>query len=102
MATTISQAVDGTKITYTVEGKLTVQSAADFEEVLRQTPSGMCDIDVNLEAVGYISSAGLRVLVGANRQAMRRGGVLRLIKPTDDVMTVFDMTGLSEVLSIVR
>ena len=40
--------------------------------------------------------------MGANRQAVRRGGVLRLIKPTDDVMTVFDMTGLSEVLSIVR
>ena len=98
----ISTSVEGTKATFKVEGKLTVQTAPRLENAIGQVPDDTCDFDIDLANVTYVSSAGLRVIVAADHLATSRGGTLRLLNPADEVMEVFSMTGLSEALAIER
>lgn len=91
---------EGTRATFEVDGKLTVQTAPELEAAIGAVPDEVCDLAVDLTGVDYVSSAGLRVFVAAEKLAMRRGGSFRLQHPHDDVMEVLEMTGLSEVLTI--
>lgn len=94
--------VDGAKATIVLSGKLTVQTAPELEEAIGSLASAVADVSIDLTDVEYVSSAGLRVLVGTEKLARSRGGQLRLLHPQDSVMEVFDMTGLSMVLTIER
>jgi anti-sigma B factor antagonist len=98
----INATVEETKATFAVEGKLTVQTAPELEAAIGKLASSVCNIDIDLTEVGYVSSAGLRVFVACSRLAASRGGEMRLLHPCDDVYEVFDMTGLAEVLTVVR
>ncbi len=96
----IKTSVDDNKATIEIAGKLTVNTSPDLSAAVEQLPENVCNIDVDLANVDYIASAGLRVLVAADKLAVKRGGRIRLLNPTSEVMEVFDMTGLSEVFSI--
>ena len=98
----ISTNVEANKATLTLEGKLTVQTAPELEAVLDTLGADVTDIDVDLSNVDYIASAGLRVFVAIQKSITARSGEFRLINPNDDVYEVFQMTGLSDVLTIVR
>ena len=90
------------KATLVLEGKITVQTAPDLEAAVESLDATMADIDIDLSAVDYVSSAGLRVFVTSSKLAERRGGTLRLLHPVDEVVEVLEMTGLYEVLVVVR
>lgn len=94
--------VDGSKATIALSGKLTVQTAPELEDAIGRLSPNLTEVDVDLAEVEYISSAGLRVLVGAEKLARSRTGQLRLLHPQESVMEVFEMTGLSTVLTIER
>ena len=98
----IRTSVEGTSATFEVEGKLTVQTAPELEAAIGAVSAEACDLAVDLTGVDYVSSAGLRVFVAAEKLAMGRGGTFRLLHPHDDVMEVLEMTGLSEVLTVER
>ena len=53
-----------------------------------------------MENLDYISSAGLRVLLGAQKQ-MNQQGSMELHHVCEEVQDVFDMTGFSDILTIV-
>ena len=55
-----------------------------------------------LEGVDHLASAGLRVLVAADKLTVKRGGTMHIPHPRSDVMEVFEMTGLDQVFSIER
>jgi anti-sigma B factor antagonist len=96
----IQATIDGDKAIIEVDGKITVQTAPDLEDAVSQVPESVCNFDIDLGAVDYVSSAGLRVFVTADQLAITRGGIMRLLHPADEVMEVLDMTGLSDVLTI--
>ena len=96
----VTMTVDGSKATFEIVGKLTVQTAPELERTISQAPAEVCDFDLDLSGVDYVSSAGLRVFVATDKNASRRGGTLRLMHPTDDVLKVFDMTGISDLLIV--
>ena len=96
----ITANVEGSKASITMEGKLTVNTAPDLSAVVDRLPADVCDMDIDLSNVDYIASAGLRVLVAADKLAAKRGGRMILHHPCDEVMEVFEMTGLSEVFAI--
>ncbi len=93
---------DGSKATIFVEGKLTVQTAPDLSSALEGIGQEVDDLTIDLAEVEYIASAGLRVLVTADKMMAGRGGSLRLAGPTDEVVDVLEMTGLLDVFEIVR
>ncbi|MBP3884007.1 MAG: STAS domain-containing protein [Olsenella sp.] len=94
--------VQDTKATVSVEGKLTVQTAPELESTINGIDESVVDLDINLESVDYISSAGLRVLVAAQKMITSRGGKMRLLSPNDEVFEVFEMTGLSDIFTVER
>ncbi len=94
--------VDGIKATIEVAGKLTANTAPHLSAAVEELPVHVCDVAIDLTDVDYVASAGLRALVAADNFAVKRGGVFQLLNPCDDVMGVFEMTGLSKVLRVER
>ena len=94
--------IDRGSTTIRPEGKLTVQTSPELNAAVEQLPDGICDLDIDLSGVDYIASAGLRVLMAADKAAMRRGGKMRLLHPGASVMEALEMTGLAEAFAIER
>ena len=93
---------DGRKATFFLEGKLTVQTAPDLSSALEELGEGVNDLVIDLAKTEYIASAGLRVLVTADKMMSGRKGSLHLVHPNDEVVEIFEMTGLSDVFEIER
>lgn len=98
----ITTNVDESLAKIAISGKLTVATSPELEKAIQQLPETVSNIDIDLANLEYISSAGLRVLVTAQKLTLSRDGQLRLLHPVQDVFEVFEMTGLSEVITIVR
>lgn len=96
----ITCSLDGTKATVAITGKLTVATSPELEEAVRGLAESAVDFDLDLSGLEYTSSAGLRVFLATNRIATAKGGVMRLLHPSETVMEVLEMTGLAEVLVI--
>lgn len=90
--------VDGTKADIKVSGRITVQTAVPIKEAVVGLSEDVKDIDIDVSEIKYLSSAGLRVFVMAAKLAAGRGGTMRLVHPTQDILDVLDMTGLINVL----
>lgn len=98
----ITTTIEEAKATLALEGKLTVQTAPELEAELDTLGPDVANIDIDLTDVDYIASAGLRVFVAIQKNMTVRNGEFRLLNPNDDVNEVFEMTGLSDVLTIVK
>lgn len=96
----INKVIEGNKATLTLSGKITVQTAHELEEVIDSLPVSACFLVIDLTDIEYVSSAGLRVLVSADKLVSRRGGSLTLLHPSKDVLNVFEMTGLVGLFAI--
>ena len=96
----ITSGIEDRKATLTLAGKLTVQTSSELNAAVEALPDRVCDVDIDLREVDYVSSAGLRVFVAADKLAVRRGGRVRPLNPCDDVMSALEMTGLAEVFAI--
>lgn len=73
------------------------QAQQALEEILA---SGTQKIVVDFTALGYISSAGLRVLLGAAKRLKGAGGALRLFGLNESVREVFEISGFSQILGV--
>ncbi len=79
-----------------VIGKLDTMTAPKLEEELSKNINGVQEIIFNLEELKYISSSGIRVLLTIKKKI----GNMKVLKPTDEVMEVFEITGLADVFDI--
>ncbi|MBQ6783750.1 MAG: STAS domain-containing protein [Acholeplasmatales bacterium] len=84
----------------TLEGRLDTNTAPELEKSLDNSIEGIKTININFENLTYVSSAGLRVLLIFHKKMTECKGTLYILKPTDEVMEVFDITGFSTFLNI--
>ena len=84
----------------TLEGRLDTNTAPELEKSLDNSIEGIKTININFENLTYVSSAGLRVLLIFHKKMTECKGALYILKPTDEVMVVFDITGFSTFLNI--
>ncbi|MDR2403917.1 MAG: STAS domain-containing protein [Spirochaetaceae bacterium] len=88
------------KVILSLNGKLSAASAGKFnaavEEALGESPALVLDF----KDVDYMASAGLRVLVAAQKKLHTSGDSLILFNVRKEVMEVFEVTGLDEVFDI--
>ena len=96
---TVNQIPEGKKLTIVVSGRLDTNSSPELEAVLRQSVSGVTELVFDFSGVEYLSSAGLRVLLAAQK-VMNRQGSMKLIGVSADVMEVFEITGFSDILTV--
>jgi anti-sigma B factor antagonist len=90
---------DGTTLTIGLVGRLDTNTSPQLQEELDSSLDGIVDLVVDFAQIDYISSAGLRVLLAAQKR-MASQGSLTIVNACDAVMEVFDMTGFSDILTI--
>ena len=97
---TINKSIDGEKAVFTLEGRLDTVTAPDLEKELKDTLDGITDLQLDFEKLEYISSAGLRVLLAAQK-TMAKKGQMTLTNVNETIMEIFEVTGFSDILTIV-
>ena len=91
----------GDVVTIILEGRIDANVAPDIEQKMRSLISeGSCKLVADLSEVMFISSAGLRALITALKEAKRKKGDLRLAGVKGHVLEVFDITGFSSIFKI--
>ena len=86
-------------MTLTIEGRIDTITAPSLEAVINGLDSSVKVLILDMKGVEYISSAGLRVLLAAQKK-MSRIGTLKLTGVCGAVMEVFEMTGFADILVI--
>lgn len=95
----ISKVRDGEKLSIKLSGRLDTTTTPKLEAELKQSIDGVKALVFDFGEVEYISSAGLRVLLAAQK-VMNRQGEMKLTGVNADVMEIFEITGFSEILTI--
>ena len=85
--------------TIEVVGRLDTTTAPTLEKTINDNIVDIKSLVLDLKGLEYISSAGLRVLLGAQKK-MQQIGSMKLINVVDSVMEVFDITGFVDILNI--
>ena len=95
----INQKKENEKMTYAIAGRIDTLTAPALEAAINALDADVRDLVLDMTDVEYISSAGLRVLLAAQKK-MSKIGTLKLIGVCDAVMEVFEMTGFADILVI--
>ena len=96
---TIEKTTENEKGTLTVSGRLDTTTAPELEAALDEVLENTKELIFNLENLEYISSAGLRVILKAQK-SMNTKGSMKLTGVNDSIMEVFDITGFLDILTI--
>ena len=82
-----------------IAGRIDTTTAPALEKAIREDIGDAKNLVLDMKAVQYISSAGLRVLLGAQKK-MQKIGSMKVINVCEAVMEVFEMTGFADILVI--
>ena len=96
---TIEKKLDNEVATLIVSGRLDTQTAPELENELDSILSGLKELIFDMTNLEYVSSAGLRVILKAQK-AMNAQGSMKLTGVNDSIMEVFDITGFLDILTI--
>lgn len=95
----ITQNKDGSKLTMSLEGRLDTTTAPQLESELKTALDGVTELVFEIKDLAYISSAGLRVLLSAQK-VMNKQGSMVIRGASEEVMEIFDVTGFVDILTI--
>ena len=96
---TIEKKINGEALTLIVSGRLDTQTAPELEKELDNVLSDIKELTFDFANLEYVSSAGLRVILKAQK-AMNAQGSMKLTGVNDSIMEVFDITGFLDILTI--
>ena len=96
---TIQKDLNGSALHVALEGRLDTTTAPQLEAELKASMDGITELDLDFEKLEYLSSAGLRVLLAAQK-VMNKQGKMVVRNVNEDVMEVFDITGFIDILTI--
>lgn len=95
----INKSVENEKTVFALEGRLDTVTAPDLEKAFKESLDGVTELELDFAGLEYISSAGLRVLLAAQK-VMNKQGEMRLIHVNETIMEIFEVTGFSDILTI--
>ena len=96
---TIEKKINGDAVTLIVSGRLDTQTAPKLENEIEETISEIKELVFDMTNLEYVSSAGLRVILKAQK-IMNTQGSMKLMGVNDSIMEVFDITGFLDILTI--
>ena len=88
------------KLTLALSGRLDTLTAPQMEEVVRNEMEGVSALLIDLKDLTYVSSAGLRVLLMAQKTMNSRKGTMEICNVCDDIKEVFAITGFADIFTI--
>ena len=95
----ISKNQEGSTLNIALEGRLDTTASPLLEEELGANLDGITDLVFDFDALEYVSSAGLRVLLSAQKR-MNRQGKMTITNAKPLIMEIFDITGFTDILNI--
>ena len=96
---TIQKTQNGAELTLALNGRLDTTTAPQLEEELKNSLTGVTGLVFDFTDLAYISSAGLRVLLAAQKIMMKQG-TMCLRHVNADIMDVLQITGFCDILTI--
>lgn len=96
---TINKNVNGTECVLNLTGRLDTTTAPQLEAEIKATVEGITLLTLDFEALEYLSSAGLRVIL-ATQKIMNKQGKMVIKHVNETIMEVFEVTGFVDILTI--
>lgn len=95
----IEKNIQGASVVLALCGRLDTASAPELEETISSSLDGVTDLVLDCGGLEYVSSAGLRVILKAQK-IMNGQGSMKLTKVNDSIMEVLEITGFVDILTI--
>ena len=95
----IEKKTNASELTIALTGRLDTTTAPELEAEIKQSLAGVTALNIDMEALEYISSAGLRVLLSAQK-IMDKQGEMKVNHVNETIMEIFEVTGFSDILTI--
>lgn len=95
----IEKKANGTELGISLGGRLDTTTAPELEKEMKDSLEGVTKLTLDFEKLDYISSAGLRVLLAAQK-IMNKQGEMKVTHVNETIMEIFEVTGFSDILSI--
>ena len=95
----INKNTEGKKMTLALEGRLDTSTAPELEAVVKNDLTDAEELVFDFEELEYVSSAGLRVLLLAQKMMKKKGGMV-VRNASKAVMEVFKVTGFAKIFKI--
>ena len=96
---TIEMKKNAAETTIQIIGRLDTITAPSLDKTIQEDMGDTKNLVLDLKSLEYISSAGLRVLLSAQKK-MQKIGSMKVINVCQEVMEVFEMTGFADILVI--
>ena len=96
---TIEKTITGASAALKIVGRLDTTTAPELEATIDGCAAGLKDLELDCSALEYVSSAGLRVILKAQK-LMNVQGAMKLTHVNETIMEVFDITGFTDILTI--
>ncbi|MBR5343264.1 MAG: STAS domain-containing protein [Oscillospiraceae bacterium] len=96
---TISKKQNESALELALAGRLDTVTAPELEKELKASLDGVKELTLDFAGLDYISSAGLRVLLSAQK-TMNRQGAMKLVHVNETIMEIFEVTGFADILTI--
>lgn len=95
----IEKKSEGKKLSFVLSGRLDTTTAPDLEKEVKENIEGVEKLDFDFSDLAYISSAGLRVLLSAQK-IMNKQGEMVVKNCSEEIKEIFEVTGFSDILTI--
>ena len=96
---TVNKISDGSKLTLSLDGYLNTNTSIEINTLLGESLDGITDLVFDLSKLKYISSAGMRTLLTAQKK-MNSQGSMKVTGVSSDIMEIFDITGFTDIFTI--
>lgn len=95
----ITKTQNGSELTVALDGRLDTITAPELEAELKTALTGVTALTMDFASLEYISSAGLRVLLSAQK-TMNGQGEMKVKNVNETIQEIFEVTGFSDILTI--
>ncbi len=95
----IKKEKNGSQFTATLAGRIDSTTSSELEDALAGEFEGITKVVFDMAKITYISSAGLRVILGA-RKAVGEDGQLTILNANEEVREIFEVTNLDNIIDI--
>ena len=95
----ITKSIENGKAMFNLAGRIDTTTAPELEQEIKSSLDGVSELVMDMKELVYISSAGLRVLLSAQK-VMNKQGSMTIKNANDTILEIFEVTGFSDILTI--
>lgn len=95
----IKKTIENGKALFVLSGRIDTVTAPQLDQEIKASINGVTELTLDFKKIDYISSAGLRVLLAAQK-VMGKQGEMKILNANETVMEIFEVTGFSDIFTI--